>query len=233
MFDLTPAPFGDVTRRWTQLTDDQRPDHIHRLVGSCTGDVESHVDDPPLDDGRCYARVVRAAASGDEVALGWLATSHRPLLLVRGRLLFCDDPAEWGAICLEALHVTIAKVDLGLGRWLRRRVAQQIGRHVLLATDEHRSSRRHERPTAPAVLRRAPLATSIGDPHPQLSGVLATVMDGLDAPTRDAFQAIATGRALYEVADRHELSYDALRQRVCRARRELKPALAGFVRDAA
>lgn len=232
MYDPTPAPFGTVTRRWTQLTHNQREDHAHRLIGRCAGDGEAHVDDPPLDDGRCYSRLIRPAVSGDEVALGWLATTHRPLLLLRGRALFRHDPSEWGAVCLEILHAALDNVDLELGPWLRRRISQQLASRVTRATASHLSSRGHERPTAPAVLHRLPLATPVRDPHPELSQALTTVLDELDAPTRDAFYAIADDQPMYEVADRHELSYDAMRQRVSRARRRLQPELVGFVRNA-
>ena len=232
MYDPTPAPFGDVTRRWTQLTDVQREDHTLRLVGGCQGDVVAHVDDPPLDDGRCYAQLIRPAVGGDEIALGWLATTHRPLLLTRGRVLFAHDPSEWGAVCLEALHVTLARVDLDLGPWLRRRISHKLITRVGSAVSRHLSARRVERPTAPAVLRHYRVATAPRDPHPELAHSLATILGELDAPTRDAFYAIAQDRPIYEVADRHRLSYDAMRQRVSRARRRLQPELAEFVRVA-
>lgn len=113
MYDPTPPPFGDFTRRWTQLDDLQRDDHTHRLLGTrCAGQGRRHVDRPALDDGRCYHQLVPAVADGDEVALGWLATSHRPLLVARGLALLEHDPSEWGAVCLEALYVTAAKADL-------------------------------------------------------------------------------------------------------------------------
>lgn len=231
MYDPTPAPFGNLTRRWTQLTDSQHEDHAHRLIGDCAGDVQAHVENPPLDDGGCYSRLVRSAVSGDEIGWGWLATTHRPLLLVCGRVLFAHDPSEWGAVCLEALHITVDRVDPDLGRWLRRRVSKRLTTRLGRATASHLSSRRHERPTAPTVLHRLHLATPVRDPHLELSQALTAVLDELDAPTRDAFYAIADNRPMYEVADRYELSYDAMRQRVSRARRRLRPELAGFVRD--
>lgn len=101
MYDTTPAPFGDVARRWSGLDDDQRQRHAARLLGcGCAGDVLAHVDSPGLDGGVCYQRLVPAATAGDPIALGWLATTHRPLLLTRGRPLLDRDPSEWGAVCL-------------------------------------------------------------------------------------------------------------------------------------
>jgi hypothetical protein len=93
LYDSTPAPFGDVTRRWTALGTDARQRHAVRLLGcDCPGDVAVHVDRPGLDAGACYRQQVPAAAAGDPIALGWLATTHRPLLVARGRALLEHDP---------------------------------------------------------------------------------------------------------------------------------------------
>lgn len=127
MYDTTPAPFGDVTRRWTALDSDARQRHAVRLLScDCPGDVAVHVDRPGLDAGICYRQLVPAAAAGDPIALGWLATTHRPLLVARGRALLDHDPTEWGAVCLEVLHRTLASADLSEVRWLRRRVARRL-----------------------------------------------------------------------------------------------------------
>ncbi len=67
-----------------------------------------------------------AGLEGDSVALGWLATTRRPLLIVHGRALFEDDPAEWGSVCLELLHRTLAKADLSEVKRLRRRVVREL-----------------------------------------------------------------------------------------------------------
>lgn len=69
MYDSTPAPIGDVTRRWTALTDHQRQAHAARLLGQdCGSGAPTHVDRPGLDDGACYHRLVPAAAAGDPIA---------------------------------------------------------------------------------------------------------------------------------------------------------------------
>jgi hypothetical protein len=108
MYDSTPAPFGDVTRRWTSLEGDERQRQTVRLLGlGCAGDALAHVDRPGLDAGACYRQLVPTGASGDPIALGWLATTHRPLLIARGRALLEHDPTEWGAACLEVLHRTL------------------------------------------------------------------------------------------------------------------------------
>jgi hypothetical protein len=44
MFDSTPAPFGEVTRRFTHL-DDGRDRHLTRLPGDrCAGELPAHVE---------------------------------------------------------------------------------------------------------------------------------------------------------------------------------------------
>lgn len=58
------------------------------------------------------------------------------------------------------------------------------------------------------------------------------LLDELDEPTRDALVALAHGEPLAEVADRHGLSYDAVRQRLSRARKRLQPELATYRRAA-
>lgn len=93
MFDPTPPPFGDVTRRWTQLEDQVRAREVDRLLGAgCQAGHLSHVARPGRDLGGCYLRLVTAGIDGDEVAVAWLATTHRPLLVSRGLALFEHDP---------------------------------------------------------------------------------------------------------------------------------------------
>ncbi len=233
MDDPTPPPFGDVTRRWTQLADQERARHMARLVGeACPSLHWAHVDRPDLDLGACYQQLVPAAAVGDEVAIGWLATSHRPLLVARGRAMLEHDPTEWGAVCLEVLHTTLAKANASAGRWLRRRVAQQLTSQLSRIVAQHVARRRREAPTAPAALRSAPQlpGSDRWDPHPELSLELDRALHQLDPATRDALYALAYDQPLAEIARRHGLSYAAVRQRVSRARRRLQPDLTTYRR---
>ena len=233
MFDSTPAPFGDVTRRFTHLDEDERDRHISRLLGnSCAGELPAHVEAPTLDDGACYRRLVSAALAGDPVGLGWLATSHRPLLVARGRVLLEHDATEWGAVCLELLYRTLAKADLSDACWLRRRVARQLTHRVGKAVAQHLHRRRHERPVGTAWLHaRHHAAHDRGeDDHPDLGDDLHRALAEFDAVTCDALFAMANHEPLYEVARRHGLSYSAVRQRASRARRALRPQLAAYRR---
>lgn len=233
MVDPTPPPLGDLTRRWTHLTDRDRREQTHRLLdGVCPGEAVVHVDRPALDRGLCYRRLVPAAAGGDEVALAWLATTHRPLLVARGRALLEQDPAEWGAACLEVLHTTLARADLQAGRWLRRRVAQHLARHLARLVAHHLHRHRRESPTAPTLLEASwprPAGSAREGPL-DLSLALDRALGRLDRPTRDAFYALADDKPLEPVADRHGLSHAAVRQRVVRARRRLQPELATYRR---
>jgi len=233
MFDDIPPPFGDVTRRWTQLTDDQRSDHAFRLLGrGCVDASIGHVARPIQDDGRCYANLVTAGSAGDPIALGWLAGSHQAMLIVRGRALYEQDPTEWGAVALEALQVTIGCVDPSIGVWLRRRVMQHCCRHMARTVARHLARQRREIPTDPAALRVTKSApdTQWADPHVDLGLVLDRVLAALDPPTRDGFLALANQQPLELVAARHGLNNNALRGRMTRARKRLRPQLAGYIR---
>jgi DNA-directed RNA polymerase specialized sigma24 family protein len=235
MYDPTPAPFGDVTRRWTALDDDQRALHAARLIGRCGGSVAvAHVDRPDLDGGACYHRLVPTAAAGDPIALGWLATTHRPLLIARGRPLLDHDPSEWGAVCLEVLHRTLASADLSEPKWLRRRVARKLINRLSRVVIQHLNRRGRECPADAASLH-AHQSVVPGwdfDPHPDLSLHLDQALQSLDAPTRESLLALANREPLAEVAARHGLSYAAVRQRVTRARQRLQPELAVYHRTA-
>lgn len=233
MYDSTPAPFGDVTRRWTCLEKDERQRQAARLLGfGCPAGVIAHVDRPDLDAGACYRQLVPAAASGDPIALGWLATTHRPLLIARGRALFDHDPTEWGAVCLEVLHRTLASADLTETRWLRRRVARTLTSRLSRVVAQHVTRRRRECPVAiPSLHARQEAASGWNwDPHPDLTLALDRVLDALDKPTRESLLALANHEPLVGVAARHGLSYDAVRQRVTRARKRLQPELAAYHR---
>jgi DNA-directed RNA polymerase specialized sigma24 family protein len=233
MYDSTPAPYGDVTRRWTALEKDQRGRHAVRLLSCDTpGDVVVHVDRPGLDAGTCYRQLVPAAAAGDPIALGWLATTHRPLLVARGRALLEHDPTEWGAVCLEVLHRTLVSADLSETRWLRRRVARTLTHRLSRVVAQHVNRRQRECPIANASLhgRHEAAPGWEWDPHPDLTLDLDRVLDTLDAATRDSLIALANRDPLAQVAERHGLSYAAVRQRVSRARKRLQPELAVYRR---
>ena len=231
MLDATPAPFGEVTRRFTHLDDDERDRQVSRLLGRCgPGDPAAHVETPTLDDGVCYRRLVAAAVDGDPVGLGWLATSHRPLLVARGRVLLEHDPSEWGAVCLEVLYRTLAKADLSESCWLRRRVARQLTHRLGKIVAQHLDRRRHERPVATGRLPARHDAT-VGhglDDQLELSDELSRALAEFDAITCDALVAMAIHEPLYHVADRHGISYTAVRQRLSRARRALRCELAAY-----
>lgn len=91
MYDPTPAPFGDVTRRWTALQGQHRRREAARLLGrGCAGDLLAHIDRPDLDDGACYRQLVPGLVgrfSGAGMARDHPpATAHRPRTsAVRGR----------------------------------------------------------------------------------------------------------------------------------------------------
>jgi DNA-directed RNA polymerase specialized sigma24 family protein len=233
MYDTTPAPFGDVTRRWTALDSSERQRHALRLL-SCDwpGDVIVHVDRPGLDAGACYRQLVPAAAAGDPIALSWLATTHRPLLVARGRALLEHDPSEWGAVCLETLHRTLASADLSETRWLRRRIARKLTHRLSRIVAQHLNRRQRECPVATASLHDRQYAAPgwEWDPHPELTRALDRLLGSLDPPTRDSLIALANRDPLVQVAERHGLSYAAVRQRVTRARKRLQPELAVYRR---
>lgn len=236
MFDDTPAPLGDVTRRWSCLDDEDRERHAVRLLGrDCPGDRIAHVETPKVDDGTCYHRLVIAAIDGDPIALGWITTTHRPLLVSHGRALLERDPSEWGAVCLEQLHRIMVKADLSDTRWLRRRIARQLVHRIGGIVADHLGRSRREEPVEPVQLSthhaavQAPSETT----DDRLAGDLARLLSELDVPSRDALLALAEHVPLYEIADRHELSYAAIRQRVSRARRQLRSELAVYRRAAA
>ena len=227
MHDPTPAPFGAVTRRWTALNDATRNDHALRLLAVRLADA--HIERPGPDGGVHYCRLVDAAKAGDPVAFAWLASSHRPLLLCRGRALFRADPGEWGSVCLELLHSTLR--DLGpAGRWLRQQVAATLSRKLGQTVDRYLARTRAEQPLDESALRGCWVDER--DPHPDLSADLAEALDQLDAATREGFTALADRVHLGEVAARHQLSHAALRKRLVRARAQLQPQLAGYWRSA-
>ena len=232
MHDSTPAPFGDVTRRWSHLDEIDRAHHVARLTApTCPPDLE-HVERPGVDGGACYQRLVEAALGGDEVAFGWLAASHRPLLITRGRRLFADDPSEWGALCLELLLTTLQREHVSEPRWLRRQVANRLTCRMSAAMVMYLRRRR----------------TEVGDPHGRvladaavgpfdawpvpadLTLELDRLLQDLDRPSLEALWALADEEPLADIAERYGLSYGALRQRVTRARQRLQADLVQYRR---
>jgi hypothetical protein len=223
--DCLPAPYGNVTRLWTALSEDRRDLEARRLVGVAL--VEARIERPDELTAGHYQRLVEAARDGDTTAFAWLATSHRPLLLLRGQALFEDDPAEWGAAALELLHRTVQGAN-PCGRWLRRSISLRLSSRMTRITQAHLRQRRRERPLVEDHV--IHLAASNPDPEPQpdLAADLIRLLGELDAATREALIAISDHTPITEVANRHHLTHAALRQRVVRARRQLQPALAGY-----
>ena len=228
MIDLLPPPFGEVTRRWTLLSPSQRDRHARRLLGVSFD--EARIERPDAATAHQYRRLVDAAVAEDPIAFAWLATSHRPLLLAHGRPLFEDDPSEWGAVCLEALHLTLASVNPAAGRWLRRRVALRLLSRLSEAVDRHVRRRTVERATDPLIVSATDPPAVEPEAHLELSIALDRVLGRLEPATREAFRALADERSLEDVARRHDVPTSTLRQRVVRARPRLQAQLAGYQR---
>lgn len=233
MNDPTPAPYGEITRRFTHLSEADAEHHARRLLG--VGRQQANIERPDAATAGHYRQLVVAARGGDEVAFAWLATTHRPLLLARGRLLYANDPSEWGAIALEALHTTLRRVDPDEDHWLRRTVALRLSSLMWRHTRRQRTRSAAEQPTDPTrfPIRIHPAGHAGHDPHPELSAALADLLGRLDVPTRAGLRALADEQTLEPVADAHQVSPSALRQRVTRARHQLQPELATFVRTVA
>lgn len=228
--DVTADPFGDVAGRWSRLPAADRDAHARRLVGVALS--EARIEDPDASCHQQYAALVAAALAGDQVAFGWLADSHRPLLLARGRVLFDRDPTEWSAASLEVLLASLRYVHAGgPGVWLRRQVAQQICHRLGRLVRRELARLRIERSCDPFQLPRfEPDAEP--EPHPQLTDALERALGQLDQATSAGLQAVAMQLPLGAVAEAHHLSLGALRQRLTRARRQLRPQLAAFAPSA-
>ena len=224
-------PFGAVCQSWSGLSGAERDDAALRLVGVPVDQARIH--DPGHSGDRHYAALVEQALAGDEVAFAWLATSHRPLLIARGRALFDRDPGEWGAVCLEVLYqaLRIARRTTA-GPWLRRRVSQQITHGLLRVQRAELARWRAEQATDPVQLVRFERPPPAGDPHPDLSAAMEVSLAQLEPAVRAGFEAIASGEATVSVACSHELSPPALRQKMTRARQQLRPQLVGYRRSA-
>lgn len=233
MLDATPRPFGDLTRRWTQLDPTAQQAHAARLLaGGCDTPGSSHVDDPGLDRGACYRRLVVAARSGDDVAWGWVADTHRPTLLRHGRWAMQDDPGEWGVLAFDVLVrvVTLTDPDSRDEQWLRRHVAGRLAREMSLVRQRLRRRREFEVAFEPATLARLDLQAPEQQPDLAFADVVVAAMADLDAPTRHALLEVADGGTIRDVASLHGLPYKTLHQRVQRARLQLRPKLADHAR---
>lgn len=226
MVDVTADPYGDVAGRWSRLSVAERDRHAYRLVGA--GLTQARIEDPDASCHQQYAALVGAALAGDQIAFGWLAESHRPLLLARGRLLFDRDPTEWSSVSLEVLLASLRYAHAGgPGVWLRRQVAQQIGHRLGRIVRRELARYRLERSCDPFHLPSFEPAVE-PEPHPQLTDALQRALGQLDEATSAGLRAVAMQLPLAAVADAHQLSPAALRQRLTRARRQLRPQLAAF-----
>lgn len=231
--DPTPAPYGTVTRRWTELNRDDQDREARRLVG--VGIDHARIDRPDATTGHHYVQLVAAGKTNDDLALAWLATTHRPLLLERGRALFATDAQEWGSAALELLHRTVHEADLGEGRWLRSTVSQRLHRLMVREVRLHLRRRAWEHPADPSTfwLHAAAVEPVDSDPHLDLSAAIATASGKLDSTTRAGLQALIEDRTLASVAADHAIDAATLRQRIHRARHRLRPELAAYHRAAA
>ena len=224
-------PFGAVCQRWRGLSAAERDDAARRLVGVPVD--QARIDRPGSGGDRHYAALVEQALAGDEVAFAWLATSHRPLLIARGRALFDRDPGEWGAVCVEVLYQALHTARrTTAGPWLRRRVAQQIGHGLQRVQRAELARWRAEQATDPVQLVRLERPPPAGDPHPDLSAALEVSLAQLEPVVRAGFEAIASDGVAMSVACSHGLSRPALRQKMARARQQLRPQLASYQRSA-
>jgi DNA-directed RNA polymerase specialized sigma24 family protein len=232
MLDATPAPYGDLTRRWNRIPTAARAARARPLiVGACESPAVEHVDDPGLDDGACYWQLVSSAHAGNELAWGWLAATHCPTLLRHGRWLMEDDPGEWGVVAFDVFVRAIGVADLRTGRWLRRRLAGRLVREMSAVRRRLQRRSSFEMSIDPSVLSR--FERPVVGSGSELAEVIDLAIMEFDQPTRDALLEIAHGGCVRDVARDHGLPYMTLHQRVWRARERLRPQLAGFVRAAA
>jgi DNA-directed RNA polymerase specialized sigma24 family protein len=150
------------------------------------------------------------------------------MLVARGRLLFDRDPTEWSGASLEVLLAALRYAEAQPpGPWLRRQVAQQIGHRFGRIVRRELARYRAERACDPAQLPTFERHVET-DPHPQLTDALEGALGRLDPASRAGLQAVARQLPLAPVADAHQLTHAALRQRLVRARRQLRPQLAAF-----
>jgi DNA-directed RNA polymerase specialized sigma24 family protein len=233
MLDVIPPPYGEVTRRWSLLAPEVQDRHSHRLLGVPLEDV--CIERPvSLDQQRHYRSLVDAALDGDAVAFAWLAYSHAPLLVARGRPLFDADPVEWGEAALEVLHQGLHRAAAAEGPWARRRVALHLCSRMSRAVQRHMVHAKHVQPVDPVQLewRAESFIDPHRDPHPDLTIALDQALAELEPSVADGLRAVSSLVPLGEVADAHAIDEVLLRQRMSRARRQLRPQLAEFSRSA-
>jgi DNA-directed RNA polymerase specialized sigma24 family protein len=233
MHDVMPSPYGDVTRRWSLLAPEVQDQHSHRLLDVPLAEVR--IERPVSNDQqRHYRRLVDAALEGDPVAFAWLASSHAPLLLARGRPLFNADPVEWGETALEVLHQGLQRAAAAEGPWARRRVALHLCSRMSRAVHHHLVHAKHVQPVDPVQLewRAQSFTDPHVDPHPDLTIALEQALAHLEPAVADGLRAASSLEPLGEVADAHAIDEALLRQRMSRARRHLRPQLAQFSRSA-
>ena len=233
MTDAIPAPFGDVTRRWCLLPQQDQDRHSRRLLGVALDEVsiERPVD---VEQQRQYRALLDAALDGDAIAFAWLAHSHAPLLIARGRPLYHADPDEWGDTALEVLYQGLRRGSAAEGPWARRRVALHLCSRMSRAVKRYLDRTSHAQLVDPIQLTwQSGVHSPIdGDPHPDLTIAVDEALAELEPSVRAGLRAVSTLEPLGEVAAEHAISEALLRQRISRARRQLRPQLAAFSRSA-
>ncbi len=151
-----------VTARWHRLSDQERDAQARRLVGvDCR---TAQIDRPTAATAHRYRQLVAHGAADDPIALAWLAVTHRPLLVARGRVLRDRDPSEWGALALAALDRAIGRATPDDVLWMRRRVSQDLARQMRRNVNRTLRRRQVETPIDPAHLHRHRVAARFADP---------------------------------------------------------------------
>lgn len=206
------CPYRNVTARWTSLTPEQQTHHALELLG--TTQVPRRLLDPTD-----AAPVIDAAIAGNTIAFAWLACDLRPALLVVGRRLLSED-GDWGSVAVEALHRAVRSAEHVAPRWQRRRVHQRATQFMARwITNRHprRTQQLEPAVTDPTI----PDTTDLLALRDELNDILSQLPDEI----REGFQAAALGLPLADVARRHGIQNEALRVRMCRSRKELRPRI--------
>ena len=149
---------------------------------------------------------------------------HRPLLVY--------DPDSWAEVALEILHQGLRRAANAAGSWSRRRVALHLCSRMARAVRIHGRRADTELSTDPHVL--PSHCREVEDPYssadPDLAEAIDVALARLAPSTADGLRAAARLEPLTPVAQAHRIDEAALRQRMARARRQLRPQLAGFTR---
>ena len=226
------TPFDEVTRRWTRLSPERKDMHARRLLGVPLADVRIAKPETYRQDH--YLTLVTAALDGDAIAFAWLAESHRALLVSRGCTLLQHDPDTWAEVALEILHQGLRRAADAVGPWSRRRVALHLCSRMARAVRVAGRRAATELPTDPHRL--PSYCREFDDPyatvHPDLSEALDTVLGELAPSTAAGLRAAARLESITPIAEANRIDEAALRQRMARARRQLRPQLVGFARAA-